>query len=207
MIQKRAKLDLTMVVEVVVHDGFGVFLCLGSEVFVQDIEREFGRIDADPTESSKDACTAAVLRTGDRLEILPPVVGCDTVLVVDTRLIERTHPREIDGMVNKDAFVMTESVLEIQIFGFAVCVWFAVFSATYACQCFPPIGIDTYADSSTMTVAAIEGDTFLRKSGNITNLYVIEEERRAFQFRFADEFKAALVHSSRGFGCRRRRQR
>ena len=67
MIQKRAKLDLTMVVEVVVHDGFGVFLCLGSEVFVQDIEREFGRIDADPTESSKDACTAAVLHTSDRL--------------------------------------------------------------------------------------------------------------------------------------------
>ena len=113
MIQKRNRLDLAVVFEVVVHDGFGVFLSLGSEVLVQDMEREFGRVDAGSTESSKDACTAAVLRTGDGFEILPPVVGCDTVLVVDIGLVEWTYPRGIDGMVGIDAFVMTESVLEI----------------------------------------------------------------------------------------------
>ena len=95
-----------MVFEVVSHDGFGVFLCLGSEVLVQNIEREFSGVDADPAESVEDAGTAAVLRVSDGFKVLPPVVGCDTVLMVNTRLIEWPHPREIDGMGDEDALVV-----------------------------------------------------------------------------------------------------
>ena len=196
-----------MVVEVVIHDGFGVFLCLGSEVLFQDIEREFGRIDTGSTESSKDSSAAAIFRTSDRLKVLPPVVGCDTVLVVDIRFVERAYPSEIDGMMGKDGFVITESVLEIQIFVFAVRIGFSMLNPTCIFHYFPSVRIDAHTNDATMTVVAIEGDARLGTSADIANLYVIEEERRAFQFRFADDFKAALAHSSRGFGCRRRRQR
>ena len=105
-----------------------VVVDLGVEVTVKDGEREFGGIDTDLTEAVEDFGTTTVLCICDRLEVLPPIVGSDAVLVVDTRRIERTYPREIDGVRDEDVFIISPSMNKIQIplFAFGIGWVFAV---------------------------------------------------------------------------------
>ena len=85
-----------------VGEFVGVVVDLGVEVTVKDIERQFSRVDTDLTEAVEDFGTTTVLRIRDRLEVLPPVVGSDAVLVVDTGFVEKPYPGEIDGMRDED---------------------------------------------------------------------------------------------------------
>ena len=80
----------------------GVVADLGVEVAIKDIKRQFGGIDTDLTEAVEDFGTTAVLRIRDRFEVLPPIVGSDAVLVVDTRFVERPYPGEIDSMRDEE---------------------------------------------------------------------------------------------------------
>ena len=66
-------------------------------------------------EYAEDTGTAGVFLIGDGLKVLPPVVGSDAVLVVDTGFFEGTHPGEIDGMGDKDVLVRVPRVIELPI--------------------------------------------------------------------------------------------
>ena len=104
----------------------GIDLDGRGEVLIEDGEREFGGVDADRTESFVDTGTAVVLRVGDRLEVLEPIVCGDTVLVVDTGLFfgYRSYPREIDGMGNENVFVCVPWMFKLQIPLFAIGIGF-----------------------------------------------------------------------------------
>ena len=82
-----------------IHQLIGIALVLGIKVLVEHREPELSRIDADTTETSEDSATACVFPIGDGFEVLVPVVGSDTVLVVDTRLVDRSYPRQIAHIV------------------------------------------------------------------------------------------------------------
>ena len=91
-------LALLMMGDLEVHAGMRIALVLGIEILVEDGEGQFGGIDADLPKTIKDTGTAGVFLIGDGLKVLPPVVGGDAVLVVDTGLVDGSYPREIDGM-------------------------------------------------------------------------------------------------------------
>ena len=90
----------------------GVVVDLGVEVTVKDIERQFSGIDTDLAEAVEDCGTTAVLCIRDRFEVLPPVVGSDAVLVVDTRFVERPYPGEIDRMRDEDVSVIAKGIMK-----------------------------------------------------------------------------------------------
>ena len=92
-----------------------VVVDLGVEVAVEDIERQFSRVDTDLAEAVEDFGTTGILCIRDRLEVLPPVVGSDAVLVVDTGFVERPYPREIDSMRDEDVFPMSPRMHKFQI--------------------------------------------------------------------------------------------
>ena len=108
-------LELLMMGDLEVHAGMRIALVLGVEVLVEDGEREFGGIDADLSEAVEDTGTTGVFLIGDGLKVLPPVVGGDAVLVVDTGLVDGSYPSEIDGMGDKDVLVRVPSVIELPI--------------------------------------------------------------------------------------------
>ena len=79
------------------------------------MERQVGGIDAFGSELFEDRRSTAVLRVGDGFEVLPPVVGSDPVLVVDTGLIDRSDPGEIDGMVHENMLTGSPCLFKLQI--------------------------------------------------------------------------------------------
>ncbi len=130
----------------------GIVVDLGVEVAIKDIERQFGGIDTDLTEAVEDFGTTTVLCICDRLEVLPSVVGSDAVLVVDTRLVERTYPREIDGMRDEDVFPMSPRMHKFQIplFTLGILLVFTVFVRSRRAHHYRllPIGCDTQTDGA-----------------------------------------------------------
>lgn len=121
-------LSLLMAGDFAVGEFVGIVVDRGVEVAVKDIERQFSRVDTDLTEAVEDFGTTGILCIRDRLEVLPPIVGSDAVLVVDTRFVERTYPREIDGVRDEDGFIISPSMNKIQIplFAFGIGWVFAV---------------------------------------------------------------------------------
>ena len=87
---------------------------------------------------------------------------------------------------------MTESILELQIFGFAVTIFIPIVLATSIYQYFSSVGIDTYADYPALSVVGIERDVILGVRADIGDPHVVKEEGRADQIRLADDFKAAF---------------
>ncbi len=171
---------------------------------------DFGGIDTSVAQFAEEAAIAAIDGKGDTTEIADEVVGSTSVDVVDSLtgrdlLIQvlywhvRTFclrglfaPSDIDGMGSKDAFFRTKSILELQIFGFAMRVGFSALYRGRIFQYFPFIGIDAHADYATLTVVGVERDVILGVRADIGDPHVVKEEGRADQIRLADDFKAAL---------------
>lgn len=143
-----------MLPHLVIHQLIGIALVLRIEVLVEHRERELSRIDADLSESFEDSGSACVFPIGDRLEVWVPVVGSDTVLVVDTRLVDRSYPRKIDRMGNEDVLMMSPNIMKRQIplFAFGVGRVFAVLRGGRFCvqQGLYPTGCDTQTDLTIM---------------------------------------------------------
>ena len=104
-----------------------------------------------------------------------------------------SHPY---SMGDKDAFVVAESSLELQIFSIAVRIGFSLVNATRILIYSSPVWIDADTDDTAFAVVTIERDTRLGASSDIADEHVIKEEGRAFEFRSPDDFKASLAHSS-----------
>ena len=148
-------LELLMMGDLEVHAGMRIALVLGVEVLVKDREGQFGGIDADLPKTIKDTGTAGVFLIGDGLKVLPPVVGGDAVLVVDTGLVDGSYPSEIDRMGYEDVLFRVPSVIELPIALYAFGIRF-VFTVLCGSGC----GIDYYLHTirrNTQTDFAIGG--------------------------------------------------
>ena len=164
-------------------------------------------------EFAEEAAIAKIDGIGDTAEIADIVISGTSVDMVNghTGRDLLLAPSDIDGMRSKDLFTLAKSMLEVQVPLFALCIVFylRILARCRSCifQYFSTVGIDAHTDHTALTVVGVEGDVVLGVRADIGNPHVVKEEGRIFQLRQADDFKFALSHNNRGFGCRQGRQR
>jgi len=92
----------------------------------------------------------AILGICHGVKIRPVIIGCNTVQMVDTGFIERSYPREIDGMGDENVFVMAEDIFELKIplLALGVCGVCTVLACGWCSihDCFNSIRRDTQSD-------------------------------------------------------------
>ena len=143
-------------IAVIRYDGFERrhAVEIAEEVWSLDV----GGLDTMVAQFGEEAAVAAVDGIGDTTEVGKIVIGSTSVDMVDSHSGRDlpVAPSDINGMGSKDMFTYTETMLELQIFGFAVTIFIPIVLATSIFQRLSSVRIDTHAYYPASAVVGIE---------------------------------------------------